>query len=47
MIDLTVGLGAFPQMPLGGLDSNNNKFLDPNGSEIKTIIDWIEGGCQG
>src|ERR1700721_604741 len=47
VVDLTTGLGQFPKMPLGGLDSNSNKFLDPNGPEIKTIVNWIEGGCKG
>jgi hypothetical protein len=47
VLDLTTGLGRFPKMPLGGLDSNNDKFLDPGGPEIMTIVDWIEGGCKG
>jgi hypothetical protein len=46
VIDLTTGLGQNPPMPLGGLDSSNKKYLDPNGPEIQTIVDWIEGGCK-
>jgi hypothetical protein len=42
---LTVGANAYPRMPLGGLDSNNPTYLDPNGPEITTIVDWIEAGC--
>jgi hypothetical protein len=46
VIDLTTGLSGFPRMPLGGLDSSNNTYLDPNSPEIQTIVDWIEGGCK-
>src|SRR5580700_5328523 len=46
VIDLTTGLGKNPPMPLGGLDSNNKKYLDPNSPEIQTIVNWIEGGCK-
>jgi hypothetical protein len=42
---LTTGVGGFPKMPFGGLDSNSGKYLDPNGPEIATIIAWIEAGC--
>jgi len=40
------GVGGFGRMPFGGLDSNTGKYLDLNSPEVKTIIDWIEGGCQ-
>lgn len=42
---LTVGTRRFPRMPLGGLDSNSNEYLDPQGPEIQTIVNWIEAGC--
>jgi hypothetical protein len=52
VLALTVGAprpvppgGSFPQMPAGGLDSRNGKFLAPDSPEIKTIIQWIEDGC--
>jgi hypothetical protein len=45
VLDLTAGIAPFPQMPLGGLDSSSGTFLDLTSPEIKTIIDWIEGGC--
>lgn len=46
VVALTTGVGGFPRMPFGGLDSNTQTFLDPKGPEIATIITWIEGGCQ-
>lgn len=51
VLALTVGApkpggGSFPQMPDGGLDSNNNKYLALDSPQIKTIISWIEDGCQ-
>ena len=52
VIDLTTGLTTsqgvkFPAMPLGGLDSNTKTYLTLTSPEIQTIINWIEGGCQG
>jgi hypothetical protein len=51
VLALTVGApnpsgGSFPKMPDGGLDSNNNMYLAPDSPQIKTIISWIEDGCQ-
>ena len=49
IIDLTTGLTVgghvYPPMPLGGLDSNNPVYLDPNSPQITTIAAWIEAGC--
>ena len=45
VVALTTGVGAFPPMPDGGLDSTNNIYLAPGSPEITTIINWIEGGC--
>jgi hypothetical protein len=45
VVALAAGVGGFPRMPFGGLDSNTGTFLDPKGPEIATIVAWIEGGC--
>ena len=50
VVDLTTGLTTpagkkFPPMPLGGLNSTSNVFLDIQTPEIETIVAWIEGGC--
>jgi len=45
VVALTTGVGGFPPMPFGGLDSANNKFLTLQSPEIMTIVAWIEGGC--
>jgi hypothetical protein len=45
IVSLTKGVGAFPPMPDGGLDSQNGVFLTLNSPEIHTIITWIEAGC--
>jgi hypothetical protein len=47
VVALTTGVRPFPPMPFGGLDSQNGQYLTINSPEIKTIISWIEGGCQG
>lgn len=47
VVALTAGVKPFPEMPEGGLDSQNGKFLSINSPQIQTIISWIEGGCQG
>jgi hypothetical protein len=39
------GVNQFGEMPLGGLDSKSGVFLTLDSPEVKTIIDWIEGGC--
>jgi hypothetical protein len=46
VVALTTGVAPFPPMPFGGLDSENGVFLKIDSPEIKTIIAWIEGGCQ-
>jgi hypothetical protein len=45
VVALTVGVTPFLPMPDGGFDSQDGKFLAIDRPEIKTIIDWIEGGC--
>lgn len=52
VVDLIKGLTPsnappYPQMPLGGLDSNSGKYLAAASPEIVTIVAWIEGGCPG
>jgi hypothetical protein len=39
------GVNNLGEMPLGGLDSVNGVFPSLDSPEIKTLIDWIEGGC--
>src|SRR5690348_8436057 len=34
------GVNGFGQMPLGGLDSVNGKFLSLDSPEVQTLIDW-------
>ncbi len=45
VLALTTGVGGFPKMPDGGLDSTNNVFLTPDSPQIQTLVAWIEGGC--
>jgi hypothetical protein len=41
VVALRQGVPGFPRMPPGG------PFLDPEGAEIKTLIQWIDEGMPG
>jgi hypothetical protein len=45
VVALTAGVPPFPQMPLSGVDSQDNKFYGLDSQPIQTIIAWIEAGC--